>query len=337
MYNCKAYGIKVNEKLVARAIAWFVDDKKYLSRIYANGYDNALDMKRWGEENGFEIYPCLPESISPIKSFDSSAGIPYIDGMLSIDANGVLWGEEADHLDLVCCHRTDMSSFDERTANNCACDWCGDLVSTEESIVCGDSTYCSTDCASNSGWKSCDRCGDYFHENDDDSVFTDNGYYCSESCANRDDYYKCDECGEYCHIDNLKVADDETSYCSWRCVSRAGYDECKECGDIINLDDAINSKDGSVFCDEKCATDYDYTKCEECGEWGFIEDLLEIDNKHYCDENCLKIKNHQYCNKCGVIYKTSEEHICVSIANVKTNLSNTEVITTSKESQYELV
>jgi hypothetical protein len=120
-------------------------------------------------------------------------------------------------------------------------------------------------------------------------------------------------------------------------VSRAGYDECKECGDIINLDDAINSKDGSVFCDEKCATDYDYTKCEECGEWGFIEDLLEIDNKHYCDENCLKIKNHQYCNKCGVIYKTSEEHICVSIANVKTNLSNTEVITTSKESQYELV
>lgn len=129
------------------------------------------------------------------------------------------------------------------------CEDCGRSLNSEDDVIwVGDYVYCSS-CAD-----SCERCGDYF-ANDDLYTYTVPGRYYST--------------GRICE----------------RCMERHDYAECNICGNIVPVDYWRATEEGTVVCDD-CIDDNTFT-CDKCDELHDADDDHELNGKHYCS-NCYE-------------------------------------------------
>jgi hypothetical protein len=128
------------------------------------------------------------------------------------------------------------------------CDHCGNRAYEDERIWIDEYVYCCSDCAYNAGYRCCDRCGEWFY--DENGIETDdNQYYCCASCAERDGYYKCETCGKYHHQDDFYSSEDG-------CVEM-----CKDC-----FDESDYTLDENGYIVEKQQEMNELSKNEETNE-----------------------------------------------------------------------
>lgn len=130
----------------------------------------------------------------------------------------------------------------------------------DEVVTIDDLVFCTSECAYESGWDYCQRCGEWGWA--EDMVYIeDAGLYCSEHCATRSGYTRCECCGEW--TSDHEVHEVETSGGSelW-CEGCCEYTSlCEGCGDRFP-DDDLHECDGDYYC-ESCYGDaeifpYDY-------------------------------------------------------------------------------
>ena len=105
------------------------------------------------------------------------------------------------------CKTTSGDSLESLMEESSVCERCGSRVANDEGIWVHDYFYCDAECAENDGWRCCERCGEWEHEND--SIYIEGvGYYCCEGCARSAGYEYDNYNNEWIESDELGLTDD---------------------------------------------------------------------------------------------------------------------------------
>lgn len=129
---------------------------------------------------------------------------------------------------------------------------CGWEIDKADSLLCYE---CKHD-----GMHCCDECGEWFYEEDGETVA--NGDWVCRSCIDNN-YTYCDVCEEYVRSENIFWVSDERIRICEDCLDRSGeYAFCDECNEVHRRD-SIHLIDDDELCDwcaENCCS-----SCVECG------------------------------------------------------------------------
>ena len=128
------------------------------------------------------------------------------------------------------------------------CTYCEEFVHPNlsiDAVTIGDEVFCGHECAVDAGYHTCERCGGWYHE--DDEVWTGDYGYCSIECANNDGFHRCDRCGDW--TGEPQDVGDEI----W-CEHCADYYavRCEDCENLIPERDAYYDDDEERWYCDSC-------------------------------------------------------------------------------------
>lgn len=140
------------------------------------------------------------------------------------------------------------------------CEGCGEVVAyvdangevhyrdQDDAVEFDGMTFCRSDCAYESGYDYCQRCGEWGHT--DNMVYIEDvGYYCDSYCAERDGFVRCGHCGEWvCGYDAFAVVSSgvDQSWCE-SCYDLSSR-SCCSCGTSYDEDDMTRDGYGDCYC-----------------------------------------------------------------------------------------
>lgn len=226
--GCKVARFETEDgEQVGRCIVYEWGEKRHFIRIYGRGayHRTMLNLVRDSLKPG-DLFGRSERLNGMCLSTNWTSDTPnmYLDGNeYGISFDGDNWTVKAD------CYDYDGKSTSDDSIGEVydECDYytcfsCGRRVHDDDVYWGGDDTaFCCASCAREAGWRSCDRCGQMFNEDDSGCVISGDNEWCCEACANRDGYYKCDECDEYVDKDDLYTTDDgETTMCR-NCIEKS--------------------------------------------------------------------------------------------------------------------
>ena len=133
------------------------------------------------------------------------------------------------------------------------CERCGRELDEDEVVTGPDGQiWCDYDCAHNSGWVACSRCGDWVER--DEAIVAGNDFFCSDYCGERSGCVRCAACGDWGLAGDMITRDGTCYYCDEDCVEKAGFTRCAECGEWYNVNaDGAVTIDGTEYCSADCA------------------------------------------------------------------------------------
>ena len=220
---------------------------------------------------------------------------PYFDNLYYLDSNEPTYkidcGSQSQYTNYIRSSGSNTSMYDKITRGRKL----EDIIGYDRDDSCCDEDDENSQC--------CDRCDDYFNE-DDMYWIESRGAYVCDSCYNNY-YFECECCSERFHNDNEYTIYEiirglETEY---RCVCescRDNYYYCEECCQWFEYNSVEETEDG--HCCKNCYEKI-YEECSACGERACKkEDMLTNYKGDYVCEDCYqgkmtKIKQLRYTQR----------------------------------------
>lgn len=158
--------------------------------------------------------------------------------------------------------------------------------------------FCDSDCANNSDYYKCDRCGDVFEEATGELITVDgeDAVFCSSDCRIEDDIEYCSNCNSYFNRNNDGLFIDDEMYCSADC---AGAEQCRNCNEYQLKNNGIETQESYFYCDWDCAERHDVCACNNCNEFYDASEngVVVNDSDYFCSEDCADSSECYGCEK----------------------------------------
>lgn len=190
---------------VGRCIMYEWNGKRHFIRIYGRfEYHRTMINMLEAQMNEGDLFG-RNKAIEDIKL---STNMNYDTNTMYLDGNRYGLKDEGGNFYMVAdkydcdCKTTGGDSLESLLEDSATCEHCGRRSSTDDGIWINDYFYCDAECAEADGWRCCERCGEWEHE--DDSIYVEGaGYYCCETCARNAGYDYDDYNNEWTDAGNL--------------------------------------------------------------------------------------------------------------------------------------